>query len=84
MGRAEAFAPVFQISWVFAGAFAQITVDKRRGDAPKGVVESGEQHFGYGKQTIQAAYFKLGSLKMYKRLVNQSEFAVHSSVVARE
>ena len=53
MGRAEAFAPVFQISWVFAGAFAQITVDKRRGDAPKGVVESGEQHFGYGKQKFR-------------------------------
>ena len=45
MGRAEAFAPVFQISGVFAGAFAQITADERGGDAPQGVVESGEQHF---------------------------------------
>ena len=44
MGRAEAFAPVFQISGVFAGAFAQIAADERGGDAPQGVVESGEQH----------------------------------------
>ena len=44
MGRAEAFAPVFQISGVFAGAFAQIVADERGGDAPQGVVESGEQH----------------------------------------
>ena len=45
MRLAEAFAPVFQISGVFAGAFAQITADERGGDAPQGVVESGEQHF---------------------------------------
>ena len=44
MGRAEAFAPVFQISGVFAGAFAQIAADERGGDAPQGVIESGEQH----------------------------------------
>ena len=41
MGRAEAFAPVFQISWVFAGALAQIAADERGGDAPKGVVKRG-------------------------------------------
>lgn len=43
-----------------------------------------EAAFLNGKQKIQAAYCMLGSLKMYKQLVNQSEFAVHSSVVARE
>ena len=45
MRRAETFAPVFQISGVFAGAFAQIVADEWGGDAPQGVVESGEQHF---------------------------------------
>ena len=45
MGRAEAFVPVLQISGVFAGAFAQIAADEWRGDAPKGVVENGKQHF---------------------------------------
>ena len=44
MRRAETFAPVFQISGVFAGAFAQIVADEWGGDAPQGVVESGEQH----------------------------------------
>ena len=44
MRRAETFAPVFQISGVFAGAFAQIVADEWEGDAPQGVVESGEQH----------------------------------------
>ena len=64
MGRAEAFVPVFQISGVFAGAFAQIAADKWGGNVPKGVVENRKQHCEYGKQKIQAAYFMLGSLKI--------------------
>lgn len=64
MRRAEAFAPVFQISGVFAGAFAQIAADKWGGNVPKGVVENRKQHCEYGKQKIQAAYFMLGSLKI--------------------